>query len=453
MKISFENPEKVNGLLTLTVEEADYADKVRKKLNEYARKANVPGFRPGHVPMSLIKRQFGASVKVDEINKLLGEELYKYIRENNIQMLGEPLPSEKQVPQDLEGAGPYEFVFDIAVAPEFKIELTGKDTIPYYEIQVDDKLIDQQVSMFASRNGHYDKADEYDADKHDRLVGDLRELDEEGNTKEGGITVSGASIMPQYMKEDAQKFLFDGAKPGDIITFNPKKAYPENDAEVAALLKLKKEEVADLTADFSYQVTEISRYVSAPVDQKLFDNVFGEGNVKSEEEFRARIAEGLKAQLAADSEYRFLLDVRKYAEEKVGELTFPEALLKRVMISNNKDKGEEYVEKNFEGSIRELKWHLIKEQLVTANGIKIDDSDVKNVAVEAARAQFAQYGMNDVPDEYLQNYADEMIKKRENVDGLVDRAIDRKLTAALKNVVKMDVKSISIDDFNKLMSE
>ena len=453
MKISFENPEKVNGLLTLTVEEADYADKVRKKLNEYARKANVPGFRPGHVPMSLIKRQFGASVKVDEINKLLGEELYKYIRENNIQMLGEPLPSEKQVPQDLEGAGPYEFVFDIAVAPEFKIELTGKDTIPYYEIQVDDKLIDQQVSMFASRNGHYDKADEYDADKHDRLVGDLRELDEEGNTKEGGITVSGASIMPQYMKEDAQKFLFDGAKPGDIITFNPKKAYPDNDAEVAALLKLKKEEVADLTADFSYQVTEISRYVSAPVDQKLFDSVFGEGNVKSEEEFRARIAEGLKAQLAADSEYRFLLDVRKYAEEKVGELTFPEALLKRVMISNNKDKGEEYVEKNFEGSIRELKWHLIKEQLVTANGIKIDDSDVKNVAVEAARAQFAQYGMNDVPDEYLQNYADEMIKKRENVDGLVDRAIDRKLTAALKNVVKMDVKSISIDDFNKLMSE
>ena len=453
MKISFENPEKVNGLLTLTVEEADYADKVRKKLNEYARKANVPGFRPGHVPMSLIKRQFGASVKVDEINKLLGEELYKYIRENNIQMLGEPLPSEKQVPQDLEGAGPYEFVFDIAVAPEFKIELTGKDTIPYYEIQVDDKLIDQQVSMFASRNGHYDKADEYDADKHDRLVGDLRELDEEGNTKEGGITVSGASIMPQYMKEDAQKFLFDGAKPGDIITFNPKKAYPDNDAEVAALLKLKKEEVADLAADFSYQVTEISRYVSAPVDQKLFDSVFGEGNVKSEEEFRARIAEGLKAQLAADSEYRFLLDVRKYAEEKVGELTFPEALLKRVMISNNKDKGEEYVEKNFEGSIRELKWHLIKEQLVTANGIKIDDSDVKNVAVEAARAQFAQYGMNDVPDEYLQNYADEMIKKRENVDGLVDRAIDRKLTAALKNVVKMDVKSISIDDFNKLMSE
>ena len=244
MKISFENPDKVNGLMTITVEEADYAEKVRKKLNEYARKANVPGFRPGHVPMSLIKRQYEPSVKLDEINKILGEELYKYIRENNIQMLGEPMPSEKQVEQNIEGNGPFEFIFDIAVAPEFKIELTAKDKIPYYEIEADDKLIDQQIEMFASRNGHYDKAEEYDADKRDMLKGDLRELDAEGNTKEGGITVESAVLMPQYIKVDAQKFLFDGAKLGDIITFNPKQAYPDNDSEVAALLKLKKEEVA-----------------------------------------------------------------------------------------------------------------------------------------------------------------------------------------------------------------
>lgn len=453
MKISFENPDKVNGLMTITMEEADYAEKVRKKLNEYARKANVPGFRPGHVPMSLIKRQYEPSVKLDEINKILGEELYKYIRENNIQMLGEPMPSEKQVEQNIEGNGPFEFIFDIAVAPEFKIELTAKDKIPYYEIEVDDKLIDQQIEMFASRNGHYDKAEEYDADKRDMLKGDLRELDAEGNTKEGGITVESAVLMPQYIKVDAQKFLFDGAKLGDIITFNPKQAYPDNDSEVAALLKLKKEEVADLTADFSYQITEISRFVKAEVNQDLFDSVYGDGNVKSEEEFRARIAEGLKGQLAADSEYKFLQDVRKYAEDKVGELTFPDALLKRVMLNNNKDKGEEYVEKNFEGSIRELKWHLIKEQLVAAAGIKIDDNDVKSVAIEAARAQFAQYGMNNVPEEYLQNYAEDMLKKRENVDGLVDRAIDRKLTEALKNIVKLDKKSVSLDDFNKLMSE
>jgi trigger factor len=146
-------------------------------------------------------------------------------------------------------------------------------------------------------------------------------------------------------------------------------------------------------------------------------------------------------------------DVRKYAEDKVGELTFPEALLKRMMIQNNQDKGEEYVEKNFEGSIKELKWHLIREQLAEANGVKVEDADVKDAAKEMARAQFAQYGMNNVPDEYIENYAKEMLKKRENVDGFVERAIDIKLSAALKEAVKLNEKEISLDEFNKMMSE
>ena len=216
---------------------------------------------------------------------------------------------------------------------------------------------------------------------------------------------------------------------------------------------MKKEEVGDLTADFSYQVTEISRYVNAPVDQALFDQVFGEGNVTSEADFRAKVADGIKAQFAGESDYKFLLDVRKYAEEKVGELTFPEDILKRVMKANNKDKGDEYVEKNFEGSIKELKWHLIKEQLVAAAGIKIEDADVKNTAIQMARAQFAQYGMNNVPDEYLENYANEMLKKRENVDSIVNNAIERKLTVALKDMVKLDKKTVTLDEFNKLAAQ
>jgi trigger factor len=283
------------------------------------------------------------------------------------------------------------------------------------------------------------------------LKGDLRELDAEGNTKEDGITVSEAIMMPEYIKVDDQKKLFDGCKLGDIITFNPKKAYPDNDSEVAALLKLKKEDVAELTADFSYQVTEISRFVPAAVDQKLFDQVFGEGAVKDENEFRQKIADSLKPQLIIDSDYKFLQDVRAYVEKKVGKLEFPEALLKRMMLNNNKDKGADYVEKNFEGSIRELEWHLIKEQLVATNEIKIEDADVKSVAKEAARAQFAQYGMTDVPEEYLDNYAEETLKKRENVDGLVDRAIDIKLTEQLKKVVKLNEKKVTLDEFNKMM--
>ena len=450
MKISFENPDKVNGLLTITVEEADYQASVEKTLKDYRKKANYPGFRPGMVPMGLIKKQYGASAKMDAINKLIGEQIYKYMQDNKIQMLGEPLPSEKQEAQDLEKPAPYTFAFDIAVAPEFKIELNGHNKIDHYTIIVDDALIDRQVEMFTSRNGTYEKAESYE--DNDMLKGDLRELDENGNTKEDGITVEAASILPNYIKDEAQKALFNGAKLGDIITLNVSKAF-ESEAEIASLLKVERDRVRDIKSDFSYQITDIQRYKKHPVDQELFDSLFGKDTVKSEKEFREKIAEGLKEQLAVDADYKFILDVRAYCEKKVGKLEFPDALLKRIMLNNNKDKGEEFVEKNYEQSIKELTWHLIKEQLVADNQIKVNDEDVLNAAKETARVQFAQYGMNNVPDEYVENYAKEILKKRENVDGLVDRAVDIKLTDALKKVVKLNEKEISLDDFNKMMSE
>ena len=451
MKISFENPDKVNGLMTIAVEEADYKENVEKTLKDYRKKANMPGFRPGQAPMGLIKRQYGAAARMDEINKLVGKEIYKYVQDNNIQMLGEPLPSEKQEPQDLENGTEFTFYFDIAVAPEMKVSLTGRDKVDYYNIIVDDKLVDQQVDMFASRAGSYEKARTYK--DNDMLKGDLRELDETGNTKEGGITVEAAVLMPTYIKVDDQKKLFDGAKLGDIITFNPRKAYPDNDTEVSSLLKIERDTVKNMTSDFSFQITEIQRFAKHAVDQELFDQTFGEGVVKDEKEFREKIAEGLKRQLATDSDFKFIQDVRAHCEKKVGELSYPDALLKRIMLSNNKDKGEDYVEKNYAQSIKELTWHLIKEQLVKAQNIKIEDADVKEAAKEAARAQFAQYGMNNVPEDYIENYANEVLKKGDSNDALVDRAIDRKLTAVLKTVVKLNEKEVSLEDFNKLMSE
>ena len=449
MKISFENPDKVNGLLTLTVETADFQERVNKTLKNYRKKANVPGFRPGMVPMGMIKKQFGEAVKAEEINKLIGEEIYKYINDNKIKMLGEPLASETQEPVDLSKDAPYEFKFDIAVAPEFKVSLTGRDKIDYYTIKVDDELVNRQIDMFASRAGHYDKVEEYQA--NDMLKGDLRELDENGNTKEGGITVEAAVLMPEYIKAEDQKKLFENAKLGDIITFNPKKAYPESDVEVSSLLKVTKEEAANITADFSYQITEISRFVKAEINQELFDSVYGKDEVKDEESFRKKIAEGLSAQLVNDGDYKFLVDLRKHLEDKVGALTFPDALLKRIMLNNNKERGEKFVEENYEQSIKELTWHLIREQLVEANGIKIDDNDIRETAKEAARAQFAQYGMTNIPEEYIDNYANDMMKKKEYVDSLVDRSIDRKLTATLKNVVKLVQKEATLDEFNEMM--
>ncbi len=447
MKITFENPDGVNGLMTLVVEEADFKDKVEKKLKEYRQKAQMPGFRKGMVPMSLIKRQYGTAVKVDEVNKILGEEIYKYVRENKISMLGDPLPSDKQVAVDIEKEAPYTFVFDIAVAPDFKIELSNNDTVDYYTINVDDELINRQADNFAQRAGHYEKVEEYQ--ENDMLKGDLRELDQDGNTLEGGIELSEAIVMPTYIKDEEQKALFDGSRLGDIITFNPRKAYA-SDAELASFLKVDKADLGFHAGNFSYQLTEISRYVKAEVNQQLFDQIYGEGTVKSEEEFRQKIADGLKAQFVGDSDMKFLLDIRKYCEEKVGDLQFPEELLKRIMKNNNKDKGDDFVEKNFEGSVKELKWHLIKEQLVEAAGIKIDENDIRQAARQAARAQFAQYGMGNVPDEYLDNYANDMLKKKEYADGLVDRSIDSKLIQAMKTTVKLNTKAVSLADFNKM---
>ncbi len=450
MKISFENPDKINGLLTIVVEEEDYKNDVEKTLKDYRKKANVPGFRPGQAPMGMIKRQFGPSVKMEAVNKIIGQQIYKYVQDNKIQMLGEPLTSEKQAPVDIEKDGPYTFMFDIAVAPEMKVSLTGRDKVDYYKIVVDDKTIDQQVDMLASRSGSYEKAENYEG--NDMLKGDLRELDENGNTKEGGITVESAVLMPSYIKVDDQKKLFDGAKLGDIITFNPRKAYPDNDTEVSQLLKIERDAVKDMESEFSYQITEIQRFKKHEVNEELFKQVLGEDtDVKDEAAFRAKIAEGLNEQLVNDSDFKFLLDVRAHCEKKVGKLEYPDALLKRIMLANNKDKGEDFVEKNYEKSIKELTWHLIKEQLVSAQNIKIEDADIKETAKEAARAQFAQYGMTNIPDEYIENYANEILKKGDSTEALVDRAVDRKLAAALKGVVKLNEKEISVEDFNKMM--
>lgn len=449
MKVSFDCPDKINGLLTVTIEEDDFKNDVEKELKNYRKRANVPGFRPGMVPMGLIRRQYGNAVKMDVVNNKLSEEVNKYIQDNKINMLGMPLGSEKQTPVDLEKDAPYTFMFDIAVAPEFDIELSDKDAIDYYDITVDDKLVDQQVDGFASRFGAYQKAEEYK--EGDVLKGDLRELDAEGNTKEGGVEVEGATVMPQYLKDDDQKKLFEGAKAGDIITFNPYKAYAGG-AEVATLLKVEREKKDDYQGDFSYQITEVQHFEKHAVDQELFDQVFGKDEVKDEKSFREKIAEGVKQQLATDEDFRFLQDLRKYAEEKVGQLTYPDALLKRVLKENNKDKDDEFINKNYEASLKDLTWSLIKNKLAEKAEVKVNDDDVKNVAREIARAQFAQYGMQNVGEEYVNNYAEELLKQRDTVNQFAERAVDEKLVAAIKPVVKLNHKDISLEDFNKMVT-
>ena len=450
MNVSMQNVDKVSALLTVNIEKADYQERVDKVLKKYRQQANVPGFRKGMVPMSLIKKQFGKAVMAEEVDKLMQEKVNEYIRENKVNMLGMPLPNEEKMQTiDFDVQENFEFVFDIALAPEFKAEISEQDAIDFYTITVSDEMVNSQVDMYTQRAAKYEKVEDYQ--DRDMVKGLLAELDENGNTKEGGIQVEGAVMMPSYMKNDEQKAIFASAKVNDVLVFNPNAAFEGNEAELSSLLKIKREEVAEMKSNFSFQVEEITRAVPAALDQALFDQVFGEGAVSSEEEFRGKIKEGIAAQFMADSNYKFLLDARTYLMNKVGKLEFPDALLKKIMLLNNEDKGESFVEENYEKSLEELTWHLIKEQLVEAFGIKVEQADILEMAKENTRMQFAQYGMMSIPEEMLENYAKEMLKKKENVEGLVNRAVESKLAAALKGKAALNNKEVSMEEFNNLL--
>lgn len=451
MDIQFEKIGKVSGEITINMVKADYEANVNKALKDLGKKVQMPGFRPGHVPASLVKKMYGVQAKADEVNKLLQDSLFDFIKTKKINMLGEPLGSDKQTPQDIEKQDDFTFIFDIAIAPKFKAELGEDDTIDYYDIEVSDDTITKQLGAMQQQAGHPESVDTYE--DRDILRGTLAELDENGQPKENGIVVETASLMPSYFQNDDQKNIFEGAKKNDVITFNPTTAYNENEAELSSLFKIERDDVKEHSGDFSFQVNEISRFVPASLDQEFFDKVFGKDEVKSEDEARTKIKESINELQKNDSDYKFLLDVRAYAENKVGTLEFPDELLKKIMKANNKDKDDKFIEDNYAKSIEELKWSLIKDQLAKANKIKVNDKDVKEAAIQAARFQFAQYGMNNIPDEYLENYAQEMLKHQEQVNSLIERCVDQKLSEALKSVVKLNHKSISQEDFAKMFEE
>ena len=449
MNISLEKIDRVNALLTVNIDKADCQERIDKILKEYRQKANIPGFRRGMVPMGLIQRQFGKTVLVEEVDRLMQEKVNEYIRDNKLKILGMPLPNqEKMKPIDFEHQNAYEFVFDLALTPEFKIELNQTDKIPFYTIEVTDKMIDDQVAVYRERAAKLEKVEQYQ--DRDMMRGLLVELDENGKAKAGGIQIESATLMPVYMKNDEQKADFNNAKLNDELTFNLAAAYDDNDIEIASLLKIKKEEVEGHKGDYTYRVEEIQHLVPAELDQKFFDQIYGEGVVTSVEEFRTKIKDDMIARYQGDSNYRFLIDAREYAMNKVGKLEFPDALLKRVMLENNQEKGEEFVESNYEGSVKELTWHLIKEQLVEAYGIKVNDEEVRNMARQVASMQFAQYGMTNLPENLLDNYVQRMLEKKETVENLVNRVIENKLGVALIAKVTLEKKTVSVEEFNKL---
>lgn len=431
-------------VLTLTVEPADYQEAVQKELKQLRQKANIPGFRPGMVPAGLVKKMYGKGVMAEVINKTLSDALSKYIDEQHLNILGDPLPNEELTPKvDFDTQDTFTFAFDIALAPEFDAALNGHNKLTRYTIEVTDEMVNNQVESYAQRFGDYVEAD--DVQDGDVLKGLLTEQRENGMTKEN------AMLNPQYMTDKEQAALFKGAKKGDVITFNPQKAF-QSEVEISSLLDITKQEAKELTSDFTFEIQGITRHQAAKIDGELFAKVYGENAITDEADFRAHVKAEIEENMAEDSDYKFGLDAKAAVMKKMEGLTFPEDFLKRWLHATNEKLTDEEIDKDFPQMIEELKWHLAKDQLLKKYNINVEKEDVEDYAKKVAKMQFMQYGLMHVDDAYLTNYAQQMLKDENQLRGIVERVAEQKIYAALKTVVKLEEKSISHADFGKLFA-
>ena len=442
MQIKQSELKDLKAVITLTLEPADYQEEVNKQLKEVRHKAQMPGFRPGMVPAGLVKKMYGKGILADVLNKKVGESLQKHIEDNKLQILGDPLPNEESPKIDLDSEDTFTFTFDIAVAPEFDAKLNSKNKLTEYEIEVTDEMVNNQVNSYAARFGEYEQADE--VAEGDIVKGLAKQAD-------GEIVKENAILNPGYMKQKTQQKKFIGAKKGETVTFNPAKAF-ESDVEVSSLLGITKEQAQDLKSDFTFEIQEITRHKDAKIDSELFTKVYGENAPKDEAEFRAKVKAEIEANMAEDSKYKFGLDAKEAIMKKMEKLEFPVDFLKRWVLATNEKMTQEELDKDFDKMLEELKWHLAKDQLMKEYNVNVEKEDVEAYAKEVARMQFMQYGLMHVDDQYLTNYANEMLKQDNQLRGIVERVAENKIYEALKGVAKIEKKKISHADFGKLFN-
>ena len=450
MNITLNKIDSANATITIDVAKEDYANEVEKNIKNLRKNAIIPGFRKGMVPLSRIRQMYGKSAMFEEVDKLVSDKLSAYIREEKLNILGEPLPSaDEQKPLDFNTQEDFSFTFDIGLAPHIDIKLSEDDKLPYYSVEVTDDMIDKEIENLRANHGNYGESETIKED--DMVKGVLTELDENGEPKVDGIHNENTAMLPHYMGNEEEKAKFIGAPVNTTVVFNPYNAYNGNTAELSSLLQIGKDEASSYTGDFSFEIKEITGLESAEINQELFDKVFEPGTVTTEEAFREKLKETVAQRAIPDSDYLFQIDARKYLEEKVGELIFPEAFLKRWMLASSTEKTPESVEKKLQGILENLKYYLIRERLIEDYNITASAVDTWETAKQTARAQFAQYGMNHISDQLLENYVQDMLKKEDSVRYLHDRTIDKKLLDLFKEKFTIDTKIVTKEEFQKLL--
>jgi trigger factor len=449
MNITRENIDELNAILTILVEKSDYETTVNDVLKNYRKKANMPGFRPGMVPAGLIKKMYGKAALAEEVNKIISKSLNDYIHAENLNILGEPLPNdEKQPAIDWDNQTDFTFVYDIGLAPAFEVKLDKETKMPYYSIVADEELVNKQVDAYAGRLGENKEVDS--VEEKDTARGTFVQLDEAGNELVGGITAEKVVIAIDVMKDQKIKASFIGKKDGDVIVFDPVKAY-DNKHEVGHMLNISHEEAETLSGNFSFTIEEVLRFEKAELNEDLFTKIFGEeSGITTEEEFRAKVKAEIEENFLYSSDYKFSIDSRDALVKNI-QFDLPEAFLKRWILATNDKMTVEQIEADFDSFMLDLKWQLIKDKIIKDNELKITEDDVRALAKEMAAMQFRQYGLNNVADEHLENYANKMLEKEEERRKLVSKKQEDVIIAAIKAKVALDMKEISHEEFNKII--
>lgn len=445
MKINYQKLNDVTGEITIVVEEQDYAEKVKKQLKEIGKHRPEPGFRPGKVPAAILEKKYGKAVKYDEINKLVGDAVYDYIKENDLNVLGNPIPDKSNAID--EDAKEFTLNFKVGVAPEFDVEIDKKVKIPYYNIEVSEEMIDRQDESLRRRFGKQEPGDEVDATA--LVKGVITELNEDGTVKEDGVVVENGIVAPQYFKSEEQRNIFLGKHPGDSVVFNPYATCDGSVTELSSMLNVSKELAPEYKGDFRFDIKEIIVLKPAELNEEFFKQAFGD-DVKDEKQYREAVKKMIEASLTGDQNYRFTIDAEDVIRKNTGDIELPDEILKEYLISQNNDLNAENIEEAYKGIRSQLVWDLEKDKIASKLGVKLEEKDMQDLARTLARQQFAQYGMTNVPDDALEHYASQLLKDEKSRQQIMRQSSEMKLFGAIKGAVTLDQKKVTVDEFNAL---
>ena len=437
MNVTKNQIDDLNMTVSIALDKEDWAEPRKKKLNEYRRTADIRGFRRGMAPMSLIEKIHGDQALAEVVNKLVTDELNKFIEDNKLNILGEPLPSEKPVENNWDNPDTFTFDFDLAVAPEVNIDVTAEDKIPYYNVTVTKEALADYKKGLLKQFGQLESGEKAGAE--DFLIADF---------VSGEQKVEGAYVALRSMADDVKK-KFVGMKKGDSKQVDIVKSFP-NEADRAAMFHVKKEELDTLPVKWTMTVNDVKTFVDAPLTQATFDQVFGEGSCKDEAEFDAKVKERLQGEYAQESDYRFMIDAKEYLIDKAA-LQLPDAFMKRwIKFANDGKFTMEQIEAEYDLFAKDFRWNMIRGKLMKDHDLKVEKEDVMKQAKNMAAYQFAMYGMQNVPDEHLSKYAEQLLGDRQQADRIIEKVEDDIALSWVRKTATIEKKKISLDKMREL---